>query len=712
MSIPPGGGGSATQAGTDYQNRVAALMAVRILADQESSPPWNLPARLTFEFLRCETEQPVDDIFIGFSEGFAFIQAKHTLTLQTATDSDIASVLDQFVRQFLTNKNIHGTRPWERPLDAKIDRLVLVTSSRCSAPIKTSLAAILNRVRSLVSGQALNNAATNQLENRVLNVILGHIKRSFHNATGVNPTDDEVRQILMLIWVSILDVDAGEPSEHEAKNLLRSAILKDPTQVDLAWDRLLSACAGFAASKSGTDRSALHTLLSNAGVILEIPQSFRDDINRLLSFSRLTMNLLSDLSKITVGSTHLKINRKSSISLREAVEIDSLLIVGEPGAGKSAALHDLVETLFEEGLDVIFMAVDRLDARSIPLLQRELGLTRDFLDLLKNWPGKDPGFLIVDALDAARSQESAQTIRDLIKMTMKLGGRWRVVASVRKFDLRHSPELQRFFIGQASSEFTDAEFQGIRHLNIPLLDDEEFGQIPAQSRDLANLLSRVDDELRNILRNPYNLRLIGELVGQGVTIESLTPIRTQIGLLERYWEERVVREDGKGDAREAVLREIVTLMVENRSLRINRSEIATDPATSPHLRYLLSCQVLNEWQPFAESRPEAGILTLAHHVLFDYAVERLMLRVTQESFVEKLESDPDLVIAIRPSLVLHFHYLWGREPSHVTFWNLIFQMNRSEAIPEVGKLIGPGVAAVLVTELSDCEKLFSELMEA
>ena len=426
---------------------------------------------------------------------------------------------------------------------------------------------------------------------------------------------------------------------------------------------------------------------------LKIPHSYRDDTDKLLRFSRSTLDLLSDLSKINVGSTLVKINRKSTISLKEVAEIGSLLVVGEPGAGKSGALHDLVAILFEEGRDVIFIATDRLDARSGPLLQKEIGLARDSIGILKNWPGNDPGFLVVDALDAARSEECAQTIRDLIKMTMRLGGRWRVVASVRKFDLRHSPELQRFFAGQASSEFNDPEFKGINHINIPVFNDEELGQIPAQSMALGNLLTKVDDELRNLLRNPFNLRLIGELIGQGVAIESLTPIRTQIELLERYWQERVIREDGQGDAREAVSREIVTRMVRNRSLRLNRSEIAKDPANSPHLKYLLSCQVFTEWQPSIEARPETSILTLSHHVLFDYAVERLLLRGIPESLIEKIESDPDLVIAIRPSLVFHFLYLWGLEPSHVTFWNLIFQINRSEAIPEVGKLIGPGVAS-------------------
>src|SRR5258708_7155653 len=61
------GGGVAAQAGINYQNRVAAWLAVRILAEQDAPPLWDLSAGSTLEFLRCETEQPVDDVMVGTS---------------------------------------------------------------------------------------------------------------------------------------------------------------------------------------------------------------------------------------------------------------------------------------------------------------------------------------------------------------------------------------------------------------------------------------------------------------------------------------------------------------------------------------------------------------------------------------------------------------------------------------------------------------------
>lgn len=143
------GGGSAIQAGINYQNRVAAWLAVRILAEQDASPFWGLPASSTLEFLRCETEQLVDDIMIGASDGgHAFIQVKRSLSMDSSEDSALASTISQFVRQFITYRSTAGgARPWERPLDAWRDRLLLimpharVLAERLGACIEATLGA-------------------------------------------------------------------------------------------------------------------------------------------------------------------------------------------------------------------------------------------------------------------------------------------------------------------------------------------------------------------------------------------------------------------------------------------------------------------------------------------------------------------------------------------------------------------------------------------
>jgi len=118
MSNRPAGG-SATAGGMDFQYRVAAWIAAHILAENDASPLWNLPVDTTLEWFRCETEQPVDDLMVGtLTGGIIFCQIKHALQLSQSADSDLASTLDQFVRQFIAYRTtLTGTRPWEHSLD-------------------------------------------------------------------------------------------------------------------------------------------------------------------------------------------------------------------------------------------------------------------------------------------------------------------------------------------------------------------------------------------------------------------------------------------------------------------------------------------------------------------------------------------------------------------------------------------------------------------
>src|ERR1041385_8917730 len=89
----------------EYQHRVAAWVGTHILAEKDAPPVFDLRAGTTLEWLRCETDEPVDDLLVGTSEsGLVFAQVKRTVRLSQAEDSLFASALDQFVRQFVARR--------------------------------------------------------------------------------------------------------------------------------------------------------------------------------------------------------------------------------------------------------------------------------------------------------------------------------------------------------------------------------------------------------------------------------------------------------------------------------------------------------------------------------------------------------------------------------------------------------------------------------
>jgi hypothetical protein len=542
----------------------------------------------------------------------------------------------------------------------------------------------------------------------VLAAVRMHVARSWQRALGVGPSIDEFGQLLSLIHVQVLDVEDGNPGEREATTLLRTAVLRKPDEADMAWAQIVSLCASLAARRSGADRLGLQHALLNAGIEFEVPRSYSKDVERLRKYSAATFEALAHLAHIRVGPTSIKIERPSTEALRQATEKTSILVVGEPGAGKSGALHDLVKALRERGRSYVFLAIDRLASRSLGELREEIGLDHELPEVLDNWPETQPAFLVIDALDAARGDPAGTMIRDLIRQVVEKGGRWRVVASIRKFDLRYGVEIKELFAGAPPTEFQDGEFKGVRHLNIPRLSDDELRQIASQSVQLDVLVHSAPAELHDLLRVPFNLRLLTELLGAGMTAQELTPVGTQLELLNRYWSYRVIRSDGQGDAREGLLRKACQRMVELRTLRVDRSAIA-GPGDSTDLGDLLSIQVFVEWQPLPGAVPERYILAFSHHVLFDYAVAQLLLRGTPEAVVRRLVDDPEMAVVVRPSVLLLFRHLWTVDSNRRQFWDLVFRVMRADQVPEIGKLIGPSVAAELARELPDLEPLCDAL---
>lgn len=125
-------GGSATHAGIGFQDQIAGLLSVHVLADAPVDF-FGLPSGVTPISIDLETSAPVDDILVGTSAaGFCFVNVKRGVTTSTKPDSALASVVDQFVRLWTACESGRSTRSWQRPLDLSKDRVVLVTGARPS----------------------------------------------------------------------------------------------------------------------------------------------------------------------------------------------------------------------------------------------------------------------------------------------------------------------------------------------------------------------------------------------------------------------------------------------------------------------------------------------------------------------------------------------------------------------------------------------------
>jgi hypothetical protein len=686
----------------EFQARLAASLACAVLAESEAAPLWDWPEHHTFEHILAETEEAVDDLLVTNSAGArAFIQAKIRLQLSEGADSQLASALGQFARQF----------PSLQQQSQPDDRLVLAVGPRSSAPIVDVLPRILVRVQGLTADQPLATAARGKQEERVLRVVTEHLVSELSTGLGRSPSDDELKDVLRRLRVSVHDFDNDGPSLREAKSMLRQTVLQNANEAGRVWEELVSRAVRLSAAQGGTSRLLLQQELAILGVELRAAPSYREDIEALRRHTQQSLQRLSQLSSVQGpdGAT-VKIQRAAPTRLRDALDRQSVVVTGDPGAGKSATMFELAQ-LVSEARDVIALASDTLGAASLGELQSELALQHDIVEVLRNWPGVAKGILLVDALDAARGERTQEALLDLIGAVVNnASNRWRVAASIRRFDLRYNTDLQALFAATSAAsepEFQAAEFASLSHFNVPLLSDEELRQLEDLAPALHQLISSASEDLQSLARVPFNLRLLAELIRLEVDPREIEPIATQLQLLDKYWEHRVVRSGLGGDALEPVLRSACQEMVESRSMRIDRGVLQTQPTASTALPELLSSQVLVEEE--FDGRVHREVVAYAHHVLFDYAVARLFFRGTERALLRESLDRPELLLIVRPSYDLHFRHLWEQDDRHQRFWDAALAVASEHELPEIGKIIAPGVAALLIQTPADAQVLVDAL---
>jgi hypothetical protein len=215
--------------------------------------------------------------------------------------------------------------------------------------------------------------------------------------------------------------------------------------------------------------------------------------------------------------------------------------------------------------------------------------------------------------------------------------------------------------------------------------------------------------MRELARVPFNLRILAQLLDANVNPEELHPITTQLELLDRYWQLRVLEPQGQADAREALLRRVCQLIVDTRSMRVQRADIqATDAALLPALADLLSSQVIVE-STLADGAVDRDVITFGHHVLLDYAAARLLLRRSARDVVAALATDRQMAVLIRPSLDLHLRWLWERNADHSAFWDLVLALVAEPRVPQLASIVGTGIAAEMTRTLDDLAPLVAAL---
>lgn len=347
----------------------------------------------------------------------------------------------------------------------------------------------------------------------------------------------------------------------------------------------------------------------------------------------------------------LFIARAAAQTLRDAKPRCPILVVGDAGSGKSGVLQDFATSRQATEEVVVLLAADVAGTNRV-----DVGTPLQ--EVLRGWTGP-PALLVIDGVDALRGSGDRETLSNTV--TALSGTRWQVVASARTFDTTNSRPLQKAFAGEPISSNTSevhGRLASVRHLLVGDLSDEDLNREIVSPMPLADLLAEAPDDLRALLRNPFNLRLAAELATSLTASQhyELLRVRTRVELLSRYWEWRI-RGAGAHE-RESLLRRLAASMVSSRRLQVEQAEPAVLSTDTTALEDMLSHGVLT-----SADGPIPGmsrVIGFSHNILFDYATAIYVLYVPSDpnGLAKQLEADPSLPLIARPSFELLVDMLW------------------------------------------------------
>jgi hypothetical protein len=704
MRNPESIGGRAAAQGIDYEERVAAWSFTQLLASG-SVQRFGLNAEWRTTAVWMQAPVAAGDVVLEHSGGGAiYLQAKFRkarVALNSSADGLLVQVLSQFAQHYFGSKNASPTsdNPWSRPFDSTRDRFVLVVPSTVGVLTAQQLAGVLNQLR---EPDAWRNAKEkfNAAENTLIKTLTAAAKVAL-SSTGMS--DPQGEAFLASVSVMCLDLSDDSAGAAEARLTLESSVLPENavTSGAATWDVLRQIARE--ANRGGLRLTVLDVAakLQAVGISLRAPRAFGRSIDQLKRITDKNLKRLHRYAELRVSAEHpIEIPRNCAKVLRGSLT-ENRVVIGKPGAGKSGVIYQVCRQLIDEGRDVVLLLADDLQASSERPLREVLGLDADLPEVLAAWFGEQSGHLVIDALDAARDAKIAQQLRSAMELVIAEKSRWRILASVRRFDLKHSPETKELFPGNAVPDYQDAEFNDTAHFDVPELSDSELQYAGQQNVLVGTLLkaARSHAVSYSLLRQPFNLSLTCELLRARVAVAQIVPFDSNTALLDRFWNHRVTDSQPRGSEREAVLSGMVDELVKHLAMRIRDERSLSNRAL---VAELLACNVLDQ------AAFEDGEIRFSHHLLHDYAVSRLLFRSHDTAeLVEKLTARPELSVYARQSLLLHFDYLWDGDPSRAEFWNTSLTLLRS-TLPLVARILSTECAVMNIGIWQD----FSPLLQA
>jgi hypothetical protein len=484
--------------------------------------------------------------------------------------------------------------------------------------------------------------------------------------------------------------------------LLKNNIVQKRT-ARAAFTTLVHECEERMKRRTSFTIREIRRVLEQNGVTLLAPEDYRKEVDALKKKSLQLRDSLSASTRLDVGDGHpIPIPRKVLGIAKAAAKGGPVLLVGEPGAGKTGVVTELADQLEADGGVVLLLKVS---ASGLTGLRSDLALSHSLRDVLENWPGAAPAYLLIDGLDEARGGPADAEYRSLIADVLGFpDSRWKLVASVRSFDLRAGQQYKSLFKGAPpNAEFaaSGSDLANVRQIEVRPWSDAEFDLLMAKAPKLRKAIEAAGAKLREIALVPFNTQLLAEVISLGASDEELGSIRNQTDLLEEYWDHRIapLGADGK-----ACLTSVIEAMVTERGV-----EADAGPLEKEHGAMLDRLQQVGVLVPRRNGRQ----IAFRHNILFDYVASRLYLDPFKPEHLQQMFlRDRGLGLILGPALGYALQELWDDQADHTLFWELVTLLVSDKNVDPIARSLVARRAVEFAGSIADIQRFADNLTDS
>jgi hypothetical protein len=691
MSSSSKGGGVAMTGGHRFQARVTAWWCARIVLRTQVGRMFDLAATSVAERIYCETSDSVDDLRVELTGGAkVYGQCKRSQFLSDDPESKWGSVIKQFYKEF------------ERPPATGVERrFVLFYEENNENLVK--LRAILDRYRSLPRGTPLTDAASNKEDQEIVSN-LEKLLDKLQGKPEFSALATNRQEFLKHIHIKQLQLGPSGADHLRVVDALGEGLLQDPGQVNLALTSYRELADDLMAERGTADRTSLRDRLKGEGIVLREGIDYRSDFELLdnLSSDELGAHESQGRTRLVLGSNQVPIDRPVVSAMLQAIEKTNFFVAGEAGTGKTGCLATVARKLRDAGELVWYWSADSLPHVSTLEIGKQIGLRHSWTGIFAEAASGAGSTLIIDGLDGLRDSQAQRAYRNLIALAIEKG--IRIVASIRLFDLEYSVELQELMPSRGvrvAPDFTHPALSQTRHILVEKLSMDEFLQVVRVLPSVGNTILN-SPSLLEVVLNLFSLDLLCKLLDGGEEVKDFSSVSTQAELFERYWMKRILAHELRVEMT-AALEGLIRRMVELRSLQA----VPPDKWSGEVERVLFSAGLVRHPPALKDRLPEEQLVEFNHHLLFDYAAERLFIRSKRGRLASELASIETWGLFLRPSLVLFHRYAWAH--ARAEFWDILISLERAPA-PILNRLPGYTVVAQEARSREDLQPLIDGVL--